>query len=108
MATKVELHTLHVTVYRRTKGGPYCLWCNSTTYIHIESYRGNNSYSLLRNSMCISGVTDCPSTCRMVLPIVRALAKYLGKHDNDRGVRTMKSEMLENMEDQEFLLLYST
>ena len=45
-------------------------------------------------------------------PVVRALARYLDKHDNDSGVRTMKSEMLdslnrrfENMENEEFLLL---
>ena len=57
----------------------------------------------------VSYETACIS---VVIPIVRALARYLDKHDNDSGVRTMKSEMLdslnrrfENMENEEFLLL---
>lgn len=40
------------------------------------------------NSACISAV----------IPLVRILEKMLNKHDDDAGIRTMKSEMLSSLE----------
>ena len=41
-----------------------------------------------KNSACISAV----------IPLVRILHKMLNKHDDDAGIRTMKSEMLASLE----------
>ena len=43
---------------------------------------------------CISEDTACIS---VIIPLIRGLEKTLERSDEDRGVRTMKSEMLESL-----------
>ena len=44
---------------------------------------------------CISEDTECIS---VIIPFVRRLKKTLEQSDEDRGVHTMKSEMLESLQ----------
>ena len=50
----------------------------------------------------IEGVTNIISTnsacISAVIPLVRILEKMLNKHDDDAGIRTMKSEMMASLQ----------